>query len=95
MRSGKIDFSAITLCKYNGTWFYVEQGSVKFKTTLSKYAGTWWYIRNGVLDFNSITLCRYGANWYAVAGGKVAWGYTGNLKYNGLNFNIEKGIVKF
>ena len=95
VRSGKIDFSAITLCKYNGTWFYVEQGSVKFKTTLCKYAGTWWYIRNGVLDFNSITLCRYGANWYAVAGGKVAWGYTGNLKYNGLNFHIEKGIVKF
>ena len=59
-----------------------------------KYNGNWWYVRNGVLN-TSTTLCRYGNSWFAVSGGKVAWGYTGKLKYNGSYFNVVKGIVKF
>ena len=82
VKSGKVNFGYTGLCKYNGTWWYVQNGKVNFKaTTLCKYNGTWWYIQNGQINFKAVTLCKYGNNWFAVAGGKVAWGYTGNLKY--------------
>ncbi|MCI7114244.1 MAG: hypothetical protein MR957_11485, partial [Lachnobacterium sp.] len=81
-------------CKYNGNWFYVQGGVVKFKTTLCKYNGTWWYVKNGVLN-TSTTLCKYNNTWFAVSGGKVAWGYTGNMKYNGGTFKVVNGIVRF
>ena len=94
VRNGKIDFDSHTLCKYNGNWFYVQGGVVKFKTTLCKYNGTWWYVKNGVLN-TSTTLCKYNNTWFAVSGGKVAWGYTGNMKYNGGTFKVVNGIVRF
>nr|WP_308648584.1 hypothetical protein [uncultured Agathobacter sp.] len=93
--SGKVNFNATGLCKYNGNWFYVENGAVKFKNTLCKYNGTWWYINNGVVNFSKTTLCKYGKNWYAVSKGKVAWNYTGYMNYNGKNYKVVKGIVKF
>ena len=63
-------------------------------TTLTKYAGTWWYVKNGVLN-TSTTLCKYGNSWFAVSGGKVAWGYSGIMKYNGGTYNIVNGKVIF
>ena len=95
VKNGKVDFGATTLCKYNGNWFYVNGGRVSFTTTLCKYNGTWWYINNGIINFSKTTLVKYGSNWYAVAGGKVAWNYTGKVAYNGRNFNVVKGVVKF
>ena len=92
---GKVSFNYSGLCKYNGNWFYVEKGAVRFKTTLCKYNGTWWYINNGVVNFSKTTLCKYGKNWYAVSKGKVAWNYTGYMNYNGKNYKVVKGIVKF
>ena len=94
VQGGKVNFGATTLCKYNGNWFYVQGGVVKFKTTLCKYNGTWWYVKNGVLN-TSTTLCKYNNSWFAVSGGKVAWGYTGNMKYNGGTFKVVNGIVRF
>ena len=94
VQGGKVNFGATTLCKYNGNWFYVQGGVVKFKTTLCKYNGTWWYVKNGVLN-TSTTLCKYNNTWFAVSGGKVAWGYTGNMKYNGGTFKVVNGIVRF
>ena len=52
-------------------------------------------MKNGVVNFSKTTLVKYGNNWYAVAGGKVAWGYTGNLKYNGGAYRVVNGVVKF
>ena len=92
---GKVNFNATGLCKFNGNWFYVEKGAVRFKTTLCKYNGTWWYINNGVVNFTKTTMCKYGKNWYAVSKGKVAWNYTGYMNYNGKNYKVVKGIVKF
>ncbi len=92
---GKVNFDYTGLCKFNGNWFYVENGAVKFKNTLCKYNGTWWYINNGVVNFSKTTLCKYGKNWYAVSKGKVAWNYTGYMNYNGKNYKVVKGIVKF
>ena len=92
---GKVNFNATGLCKYNGYWFYVENGAVRFKNTLCKYNGTWWYINNGVVNFSKTTLCKYGKNWFAVSKGKVAWNYTGYLNYNGKQYKIVKGVVKF
>ncbi|MCI7113076.1 MAG: hypothetical protein MR957_05450 [Lachnobacterium sp.] len=92
---GKVNFNATGLCKFNGNWFYVEKGAVRFKTTLCKYNGTWWYVNNGVVNFSKTTLCKYGKNWYAVSKGKVAWNYTGYVNYNGKNYKVVKGIVKF
>ena len=31
----------------------------------------------------------------AVSGGKVAWGYSGTMKYNGGTYNVVNGTVKF
>ena len=93
--NGRVNFNATGLCKYNGYWFYVENGAVRFKNTLCKYNGTWWYINNGVVNFNKTTLCKYGKNWFAVSKGKVAWNYTGYLNYNGKQYKIVKGVVKF
>ena len=92
---GKVNFNATGLCKFNGNWFYVEKGAVRFKTTLCKYNWTWWYVNNGVVNFSKTTLCKYGKNWYAVSKGKVAWNYTGYMNYNGKNYKVVKGIVKF
>ncbi len=30
-RVAKVNFGAITLCKYNGTWWYVQSGKVNFE----------------------------------------------------------------
>ena len=51
-------------------------------------------IKNGVLN-TSTTLCKYNNTWFVVSGGKVAWGYTGNMKYNGGTFKVVNGIVRF
>ena len=95
VNKGRVNFNYTGLCKYNGNWFYVEKGAVRFKTTLCKYNGTWWYVNNGVVNFTKTTLCKYGKNWYAVRKGKVAWNYTGYMNFNGKNYKVVKGIVKF
>ena len=95
VNGGKVNFGANGLCKYNGVWWYIKNGSVSFTNTLCKFNGTWWYINNGAVNFNKTTLVKYGNNWYAAAGGKVAWGYTGNLKYNGGTYRVVNGVVKF
>ena len=51
-------------------------------------------MKNGVLNTNT-TLCKYGNNWFAVSGGKVAWNYSGTIKYYGTTYNVVKGVVKF
>lgn len=70
----------------------------KEKITWAKYDkinGTWWYINNDAVNFNATTLVKYGNNWYVAAGGKVAWGYTGNMKYNVNTYRVVNGVVRF
>ena len=95
VNKGRVNFNYTGLCKFNGNWFYVQNGAAKFKNTLCKYNGTWWYVNNGVVNFTKTTLFKYGKNWYAVSKGKVAWNYTGYVNYNGKNYKVVKGIVKF
>ena len=84
------------MCKYNGTWWYVEKGKVNFRAeTLCKYNGIWWYVENGKVNFDGITLCNYGGKWWYVERGKVNFGATTLYLYHETWWYIEKGAVNF
>lgn len=36
---------------YNGSWWHIKDGRVKFDTTLVRYNGTWYYVHNGIVDW--------------------------------------------
>ena len=58
--------------KYNGSWWYVENGKINFgKTTLCKYNGSWWYVKHGKIDFSATTLTMYNGSWWYVKNGKA------------------------
>ena len=91
-----MNFSARTVVKYNGTWFFVEHGKVNFSArTVVKYNGTWWFINGGKIDFASTTVVKYGNTWYYVKGGQVHWNDTGLCEYNGNWWYIKNGRIDF
>ena len=38
---------------YNGSWWHIKDGRVKFDTTLVRYNGTWYYVHNGIVDWGT------------------------------------------
>lgn len=85
-----------TLTKYNGSWWYVENGKINFnKTTLCKYNGSWWFVRGGRVDFNYNGLCKYNGSWWYVHNGKVDFNSRTLCKYNGIWWFINGGRVDF
>ena len=88
--------NATTLVKYNGNWFYVRGGYVRFSgTTLCKYNGSWFYVKGGYVRFNEETLCLYNGVWYYVNSGVVNFAANEKVNYNGGTYNVENGIVVF
>lgn len=81
--NGKIN-NTKTLVKYNGSWWFVHDGKIDFKSnTLIKYNGSWWHVHNGRVDFNSNTLVKYNGSWWFVENGRVNFNKTTLIKYNG------------
>lgn len=109
---GTINYST-TLVKYGSKYYYVIGGKHVKATTLVKYAGNYWYVKNGVLSNettlvkynnkyyyvqngkyrNVTTLVKYGNKYYFVQKGIVNFNYTGTFVYNGVRWNIVKGVV--
>ena len=73
MHGGKVDFSARTLCKYNGTWWFVESGKVNYDdNTLVKYGNNWYYVNDGKVAWNkSSNRVKYNGHEYEVRNGIV------------------------
>ena len=91
-----MNFGATTLCRYNGTWWYVHNGKVDFSArTLCNYGGTWWFIDKGQIDWKSATLVKYGNTWYYVDNGRVNWNATGLCNYYGTWWYVQGGRVNF
>ena len=56
-----------TLVKYNGSWWYVNNGKVDFSArTLIKYNGTWFFVENGKVNFSARTVVKYNGTWFFV-----------------------------
>ncbi len=83
-----------TLVKYNGVWFYVEDGIWnKDTTTLAKHRDTWFYIKNGKWSSKPTTLINSGAQWLYIKNGK--WSKTTTIvKYSGKKFYVKDGIAQ-
>ena len=83
-----------TLVKYNGKWFYIEDGIWQSeKTTLVKYNGSWYYVKKGNIDWTATTVCKYKGTWYYVKNGKIDWDATTLCKYNGKWYYIKNGKI--
>ena len=69
-----MNFSARTVVKYNGTWWFVNNGKVDFYgETLCQYNGTWYYIEKGQVDFNGYSNVDYNGTDYYIMRGKIDW----------------------
>ena len=69
-----MNFSARTVVKYNGTWWFVNNGKVDFYgETLCQYNGTWYYIEKGQVDFNGYSNVDYNGTDYYIKSGKIDW----------------------
>ncbi len=59
MENGAVRFKN-TLCKYNGTWWYINNGVVNFsKTTLCKYGKNWFAVSKGKVAWNYTGYLNY------------------------------------
>lgn len=86
--------NATTLVKYNGSWWYVEDGSINFDAeTLVKYNGSWWYVHDGKVDFNARTLVKYNGIWWYVNAGKIDFNSSTLVKYGDSWFYVSGGQV--
>ena len=85
-----------TLVKYNGSWWYVNNGKVDFSArTLIKYNGTWFFVENGKVNFSARTVVKYNGTWFFVEHGKVNFSARTVVKYNGSWWYIKNGKIDF
>ena len=86
-----------TLVKYNGSWWYVNNGKVDFSArTVVKYNGSWWYVENGKVDFSANTVAKYNGSWWYIKNGKIDFSASNTLvKYNGSWWYIKNGRIDF
>ena len=60
------------MTKYYDTWYYVEQGRLKWDYTgLTKYYDTWYYVEQGRLNWDYTGITAYEGMQYYVEGGIV------------------------
>ena len=81
-----------TLVKYQGKWFYVENGVWnKTAKTLVKYNGVWFYVANGKWDSTTTDLIKYEGVYFYIKNGK--WNNKAEtlFKKNGKWFAIKSG----
>jgi hypothetical protein len=72
LKAAIMNFSANTLYKFNGSWWYVHNGQVDFSSnTLVKYSGSWWHVSGGRVNFSGSTVYKYNGTWWYVHGGRV------------------------
>ena len=81
-----------TLFKYNGKWFYVEDGIWSSGvTTLAKHSGKWFYVKNGKWDAKTNTLIKYNGKWFYIKNGKWDTSAKTLFKFKGKWFYIKNG----
>ena len=106
-----MDFGARTLVKYNGTWWFIENGRIQWNgDSIVQYGGTWYYVKNGQVDWNSgETLCRYDGAYkgptteempynesdYCVMDPPTSNWYSEEGNYKGSWWHVKDGRVKF
>ena len=87
--------NATTLCKYNGSWWYVHNGKIDFSSakTLVKFNGSWWYVHDGKVDFSSRTLVKYNGVWWYVHDGRIDWNEETVVRYGNAWYHVKNGQV--
>ncbi len=75
-------------------WWYIENGTVKFKDTVAKNDLGWWRIKNGRVDFDFTGIAEnsYGS-WYC-RDGKVDFNYTDFVQYDRAWWYVKNGQVQ-
>lgn len=81
-----------TLMKFNGVWFYVENGVWnKNATTLTKYEDEWFYVKNGKWTSKPTTLFKFKNKWFYIKNGKWDSDAKTLVKYSGKWFYVKNG----
>ena len=81
-----------TLFKYNGKWFYVEDGIWSSGVTkLVKHSDKWFYVKNGKWDAKTNTLIKYNGKWFYIKNGKWDTSAKTLFKFKGKWFYIKNG----
>ena len=61
--------------KYNGVWWFIEEGGINWvDRTLVKYGSNWFYVNRGQVNWSYNGECLYNGSFFTVRNGIVRFG---------------------